>query len=68
MPVIVVFTKCDALHVVAFQRLREQGKGVVEATVLAPKLAETVFEENGYYGMLQQQRFPPRHFVQLQSE
>ena len=68
VPVIAVFTKCDALHVVAFQRLREQGKGIVEATTLAPQHAEIIFEENGYYGMLQGQRFPPRHFVQLQGE
>ena len=68
MPVIVVFTKCDALHVVAFQRLREQGKGIVEATALAPEHAEVIFKENGYLAMLQGQRFPPRHFVQLQGE
>ena len=68
VPVIAVFTKCDALHVVAFQRLREQGKGIVEATALAPEHAKVIFKENGYHGMLQQQRFPPRHFVELQGE
>ena len=68
VPVIAVFTKCDALHGVAFQMLREQGKGIVEAVALAPKHAEVIFEENGYYGMLQGQRFPSRAIVQLQGE
>ena len=68
VPVIAVFTKCDALHGVAFQMLKEQGKGTVEAVTLAPKHAEVIFKENDYHGMLQRQRFPPRHFVQLQGE
>ena len=68
VPVIAVFTKCDALHVVAFQRLREQGKGIAEAKALAPKFAEVIFKENGHYGMLQGRRFPPRSYVCLEGE
>ena len=68
VPVVAVFTKCDALHVVAFQRLREQGKGIAEAKALAPKHAEVIFKENGYHGMLQGQKYPPRHFVELKGE
>ena len=65
MPVIAVFTKCDALHGVAFGKLREQGKGIAEAVALAPEHAEAMFRDYGYYGMLQGQKFPPRHFVRL---
>ena len=68
MPVIAVFTKCDALHAIAFGKLREQGKGIAEAVALAPKHAEAMFKDNDYYGMLQRQPLPPQGFVCLKGK
>ena len=68
MSVIAVFTKCDALHAIAFGKLREQGKGIAEAVALAPEHAEAMFRDYGYYGMLKAQKFPPRHFVCLKGK
>ena len=68
MPVIAVFTKCDLLHGIAFGELREKGKGMVEAVALAPDYAKEIFRTNDYYGMLQAQKFPPRHFICIEGE
>ena len=68
VPVVVVFTKCDALHAIAFRKLREDGKGIREAVALAPEHAEAMFRDNGYYGMLQRQPLPPQGFVCLKGK
>ena len=68
VPVIVIFTKFDALHAVAFSELREQGKGIQEAVAMAPKHAEEIFKNNDYYGMLQGTQFPPKNFVCMGGE
>ena len=68
VPVIVIFTKFDALHAVAFGELREQGKGIQEAVAMAPKHAEEIFKNNDYYGMLQGKEFPPKNFVCMGGE
>ena len=68
MPVIVVFTKFDALHTVAFGELRAQGKGIQEALAMAPKQAEQLFESKDYCGMLQATLFPPKDFVYMGGE
>ncbi|KAF8126792.1 GTP-binding protein [Boletus edulis] len=63
VPVIAIFTKFDALHAIAFGKLREQGKGMREAAAMAPKVAEQIFQDNNYYGMLQEKEFPPKNCV-----
>ena len=63
VPVIVIFTKFDALHAVAFGELRDQGRGIQEAVVMAPKHAEEIFKNNDYYRMLQGKEFPSKNFV-----
>ncbi|KAF8126798.1 GTP-binding protein, partial [Boletus edulis] len=63
VPVIAIFTKFDALHAIGFGKLREQGKGMREAAAMAPKVAEQIFQDNDYYGMLQEKEFPPKSFV-----
>ena len=68
MPVIAIFTKFDALHTVAFGELTEQGKGIQEALAMAPKLAEELFKDKDYYGMLQTTEFPPRKFLCIGGE
>ena len=68
VPVIAVFTKCDLLHGIAFGELRAKGKGIAEAVASAPDYAKEIFRANDYYGMLQAQKFPPRHFVSIEGE
>lgn len=68
MPVIAIFTKCDALRTLAFGELTDQGKGVREAKAMASRRAEQMFEENDYYGMLQAKTFPPRKCVCMSGE
>jgi len=68
VPVIAIFTKFDALHIIAFGELREQGKGMKEARAMAPEHAEQIFRENDYYGMLQGKEFPPRKCVCMSGE
>jgi hypothetical protein len=63
VPVIVVFTKFDALHAVAFGELREQGMSMKKAAALAPEHAKEIFKRNGYYSMVQAMTFPPRNFI-----
>ncbi|KAN0092724.1 hypothetical protein V8E55_003508 [Tylopilus felleus] len=63
VPVIVVFTKFDALHAVAFGELREQGMSIQEAVALAPEHAKEIFKRNGYYRRVQAMKFPPRNVI-----
>ncbi|KAN0092578.1 hypothetical protein V8E55_003362 [Tylopilus felleus] len=67
VPVIVVFTKFDALDAAAFGELRDQGMSIQEAVALAPEHAKEIFERNGYYSRLQAMKFPPRNFVCMQG-
>ena len=68
VPVIVVFTKFDALDAAAFGELRDQGMSIQEAVALAPEHAKEIFKRNGYYSRLQAMKFPPRNFVCMQGE
>ena len=68
VPVIVVFTKFDALHAVAFGELREQGMSIREATALAPEHAKEIFKRNSYYSRVQAMKFPPRNFICMGGE
>ena len=68
VPVIVVFTKFDALHAVAFGELREQGMSIQKAAALAPEHAKEIFERNGYYSRVQAMKFPPRNIICMGGE
>ena len=68
MPVIVIFTKFDALHAVAFRELREQGMSLQKAVALAPEHAKEIFKRNGYYTLLQGMKFPPRNGICMGGE
>ena len=68
MPVIVIFTKFDALHAVAFGELREQGMSIREAVALAPEHAKEIFKRNDYYSRVQAMKFPPRNFICMGGE
>ena len=68
VPVIVVFSKFDALHAVAFGELREQGMSMKKAAALAPEHAKEIFKRNDYYSRVQAMKFPPRNFICMGGE
>ena len=68
VPVIAVFTKCEALHAIAFRKLRNEGKRIAEAAASAPERADAMFIDYDYYGMLERQPLPPQGFVCLKGK
>ena len=68
VPVIVIFTKFDALYTVAFGELRDQGMRSEEALAMVPQQAEQMFKDKDYYGRLQATVFPPRNCVCMGGE
>ncbi|KAG1786360.1 uncharacterized protein HD556DRAFT_1055673 [Suillus plorans] len=65
IPVIVVFTKFDALYDIAYSQLRKEGKSLKDARELAPKRAEETFPDGPQLKFLQGVRWPPKGHVCL---
>ncbi|KAG1813438.1 hypothetical protein EV424DRAFT_1326547 [Suillus variegatus] len=65
IPVIVLFTKFDALYDVAFTKLRKEGKSRKDAKELAPGHAEESFADGPQLKFLKEVRWPPKCHVCL---
>ncbi|KAG1847974.1 hypothetical protein C8R48DRAFT_615121 [Suillus tomentosus] len=65
VPVIVVFTKFDALYDVAYSQLRREGKSLKDARELAQKRAEETFPDGPQLKFLKGVRWPPKGHVCL---
>ncbi|KAG2058355.1 hypothetical protein BDR06DRAFT_1018556 [Suillus hirtellus] len=67
VPVIVLFTKFDALYDVEFSKLRAEGKSRKDARALAPKQAEESFPNGPQLKFLKEVRWPPKCHVCLSN-
>ncbi|KAG1752222.1 hypothetical protein EDB19DRAFT_1870682, partial [Suillus lakei] len=65
IPVMVLFTKFDALYDVAFAQLREEGTSRKDAKGLAPKRAEESFANGPQLEFLENVQWPPKSHVCL---
>ncbi|KAG2114991.1 GTP-binding protein [Suillus cothurnatus] len=65
IPVMVLFTKFDALYDVAFRQLREKGTSWKDAKELAPKHAEELFTNGPQLTFLKDVPWPPKCHVCL---
>jgi hypothetical protein len=65
IPVIVLFTKFDALYDVEFRKLRQEGKPRKDAKELAPKHAEDSFAKGPQLKFLKDVPWPPKCHVCL---
>ncbi|KAG1894749.1 uncharacterized protein F5891DRAFT_1194905 [Suillus fuscotomentosus] len=65
VPVIVVFTKFDALYDVAYSQLRREGKSLKDTRELAQKRAEETFPDGPQLKFLKGVRWPPKGHVCL---
>ena len=64
MPVVLIFTKFDALEVKCYSKLREQGKNHEEASMQVPELANKTLQEE-YLPRVLDAEFPPKTYVCL---
>lgn len=70
VPVVVVFTKCDALSAVARGALKPEEKQLPREEQLA-KIKEGVMEmlrNNTAWGKLKTRKYPPKVYVHLESK
>ena len=70
VPVVVLFTKCDALKATAFGMLKPEEKKLPREEQLS-KMREYVKEmeeKNPAWGMLTTKRYPPKNCVYLESK
>ncbi|KAG1848831.1 hypothetical protein C8R48DRAFT_392007 [Suillus tomentosus] len=65
IPVIVLFTKFDALYDVEFAKLRKEGRSWKDARKLAPEHAEESFANGPQLKFLKEVRWPPKCHVCL---
>ncbi|KAG2335633.1 hypothetical protein BDR05DRAFT_1006609 [Suillus weaverae] len=65
IPVMVLFTKFDALYDVAYAQLKSKGASMEEAKELAPKHAEESFANGPQLKFLKDVRWPPKCHVCL---
>ncbi|KAG1802477.1 GTP-binding protein [Suillus variegatus] len=65
IPVIVLFTKFDALYDVAYAKLRKEGRSRKDAKELAPKQAKESFANGSQLKFLKDLRRPPKCHVCL---
>ena len=64
VPVVLIFTKFDALEVKCYNELQQQGKGPEEAESAMPELAKKIFQDD-YLPRVQNTEFPPKAYVCL---
>ena len=62
VPVVVIFTKFDALEDMCYGKLRGQGKSHEEASIQVPELANETFEKE-YLPCIFNTRIPPKTYV-----
>ncbi|KAG2072247.1 era-like GTP-binding protein [Suillus decipiens] len=65
IPVMVLFTKFDALYDVAYAELKSMGKSIKDARALAPTHAEQSFANGPQLEFLKGVRWPPKCYVCL---
>ncbi len=66
VPVVLIFTKFEALKDKCYSKLREQGKDHQEADHEVPELAKKIFR-NEYLSRIQNTEFPPKTYVCLEG-
>jgi hypothetical protein len=64
VPVVVIFTKFDALEDMCYNKLRSQGKNHQEAEDAMPELAKNIFQ-NEYLSRVLTADFPPKAYICL---
>ena len=64
VPVVVIFTKFDALAAKCYNKLRCQGKNHQEAKSAVPELANKIFQDE-YLPRVLDTKFPPKAYVCL---
>ena len=64
MPVVLIFTKFDALEVKCYSKLREQGKNHEDASIQVLELANKTLQEE-YLPRVLDAEFPPKTYVCL---
>ena len=64
MPVVLIFTKFDALEHKCYTKLRNQGIDHQEAKSAVPELAKKIFQ-NEYLSRVLDTEFPPKGYVCL---
>ncbi|KAG1785537.1 GTP-binding protein [Suillus plorans] len=65
IPVIVLFTKFDALYGVAYSQLKKEGRSRKDAKELAPKRAEETFRDGPQLKLINGVQWPPKGHVCL---
>jgi hypothetical protein len=66
VPVILIFTKCDALDAIAFTDLEREGKSIEEAEAKAPRRALEDFEKQ-QLPRFKARTYPPKDVVYLRG-
>ena len=64
MPVVLIFTKFDALEDMCYGKLRGQGKSVEEASIQMLELANKIFQQE-YLPRILDAEFPPKTYICL---
>ena len=64
MPVVLIFTKFDALEDVCYNQLRSQGRDHQEAQDAVPEFANKTFQDN-YLSRVLATDFPPKAYICL---
>ena len=68
MPVVVIFTKFDALDDLAFQELVDSGVSEEEAVDQAKTYSSKLFERTGILEKLSISKYPPKDFAFLRGK
>jgi hypothetical protein len=67
VPVVLIFTKFDALELKCYSKLREKGKSHEEASIQVPELANKTFQDE-YLSRVLGSKFPPKTYVCLSGK
>jgi hypothetical protein len=67
VPVVLIFTKFDALELKCYSKLREEGKSHEEASIQVPELALKTFQDE-YISRVLGAKFPPKTYVCLSGK
>jgi hypothetical protein len=67
VPVVLIFTKFDALEIKCYSKLREEGKSHEEASIQVPELAHKTFQDE-YLPRVLGAKFPPKTYVCLSGK
>jgi len=67
VPVVLIFTKFDALELKCYSKLLEEGKSHEEASIQVPELANKTFQDQ-YLPRVLSAKFPPKAYVCLSGK